>query len=102
MSGTQMAAVFSGLHTEAVSTAVPLLIPRLSEDVRMSLISESLPKLSTQQKLDTLESEEEIPVLIEALVERLGYRERRGLVKRLAEREEEELSSDASMDTNTN
>merc|ERR1719430_2839732 len=72
MSGPQMAAVFGGLRNQALNTALPLLLPKTNEDVKMSIVVDSLPLLSTSQKLDMLqESEEEIPLLIDGLMQRL-------------------------------
>merc|ERR1719184_674285 len=89
MSGPQMAAVFGGLRNQALNTALPLLLPKTNEDVKMSIVVDSLPLLSTSQKLDMLqESEEEIPLLIDGLMQRLGYNERRQVVKSILDREE--------------
>merc|ERR1712107_268760 len=89
MSGQQMAAVFGGLRNQALNTALPLLLPKATEDVKMSIVVDSLPRISTSQKLDMLqETEEEIPVLIEGLMQRLGYNERRQVVKSILDREE--------------
>ena len=121
MSGPQMAAVFGGLRNQvfwrrmtsvilspflqALNTALPLLLPKTNEDVKMSIVVDSLPLLSTSQKLDMLqESEEEvnlisakqsltlsslqIPVLVDGLMQRLGYNERRQVVKSILDREE--------------
>ena len=123
MSGPQMAAVFGGLRNQvfwrqmtqtilfpflqALNTALPLLLPKTNEDVKMSIVVDSLPLLSTSQKLDMLqESEEEvsffvqpedplttlsflqIPLLIDGLMQRLGYNERRQAVKSILDREE--------------
>merc|ERR1712080_526335 len=72
----------------ATNTAIPLLLPNISQDVRMSLIADSLSTLSLNQKLDSLlESDQQIPVMIEALMQRLGYKEREILVGSMVERE---------------
>ena len=90
---------------QALNTALPLLLPKTNEDVKMSIVVDSLPLLSTSQKLDMLqESEEEvnlisakqsltlsslqIPVLVDGLMQRLGYNERRQVVKSILDREE--------------
>jgi len=89
MSGQQMTAVFGGLRNQALNTALPLLLPKANEDVKMSIVVDSLPRISTSQKLDMLqETDEEIPVLIEGLMQRLGYNERRQVVKSILDREE--------------
>merc|ERR1712115_517939 len=73
---------------KATNTAVPLLFPSTSQDVRMSLVADSISRLSVNQKLDSLlESDEQIPVMIEALMQRLGYKEREVLVRSMVERE---------------
>jgi len=88
MSGTHMAAILGGVSTQATNTAVPLLFPSTSQDVRMSLVADSMSRLSVNQKLDSLlESDEQIPVMIEALMQRLGYKEREILVRSMMERE---------------
>merc|ERR1712180_94532 len=88
MSGTHMAAILGGVSTQATNTAVPLLFPSTSQDVRMSLVADSISRLSVNQKLDSLlESDEQIPVMIEALMQRLGYKEREVLVRSMVERE---------------
>merc|ERR1712088_609297 len=77
------------LRNQALNTALPLLLPKTNEDVKMSIVVDSLPLLSTGQKLDMLqESEEEIPLLIDGLMQRLGYNERRQVVKSIVDREE--------------
>ena len=46
---------------QALNTALPLLLPKANEDVKMSIVVDSLPRISTSQKLDMLqESEEEV------------------------------------------
>merc|ERR1712115_288924 len=89
MSGNHMAAVLGGVSTQATNTAVPLLFPNTSQDVRMSLVADSLSRLSVNQKLDSLlESDEQIPVYVEALLQRLGYKERGLIIRSLVDREE--------------
>ena len=51
---------------QALNTALPLLLPKANEDVKMSIVVDSLPRISTSQKLDMLqESEEEVGLFLQ-------------------------------------
>ena len=81
-----------------------MLYSKANDDVKMSISVDSLSKLLVSQKLDVLlESEEEVtsttlvqlfklplqvPDLIDGLIERLGYHERRKVVKMLCANED--------------
>jgi hypothetical protein len=50
---------------QALNTAIPLLLPKTNDDVKMSVIVDSLPRLSTKQKLDVFQdSEEEVNLIL--------------------------------------
>ena len=52
---------FIASFLQALNTALPLLLPKANEDVKMSIVVDSLPRISISQKLDMLqESEEEV------------------------------------------
>jgi len=94
MTDTQMSAVFAGLPNKALNTVVPLLCGKTSAEVRTSISADLLSSLSTAEKMNILfesEEEEEIPIIVEGLLERLGYSERRKLVKSLFDQEKEGL-----------
>ena len=61
MSVTNDVTYFIASVLQALNTALPLLLPKANEDVKMSIVVDSLPHISTSQKLDMLqESEEEV------------------------------------------
>ena len=52
---------FIASFLQALNTALPLLLPKATEDVKMSIVVDSLPRISTSQKLDMLqETDEEV------------------------------------------
>merc|ERR1719458_630964 len=94
MTDTEMSAVFAGLSNKALNTVVPLLCGKTSTEVRTSISADLLSSLPTAQKMNVLfesEEEEEIPIIVEGLLERLGYSERRKLVKTLFDHDPEGL-----------
>jgi len=48
LSNTTLASVMSSLPDEVISTAMPTLFPRTKDDVKLSLILDSVPKLTKQ------------------------------------------------------
>jgi len=93
MSGSQMAAVLATLPSEAINTAIPLLFHKTDQDVRMSLLIDTLARLSVDQKVDSLlESEQQIPDVVQGLLQRLSYEERGFVIKSILEREENPIT----------
>lgn len=73
MPGARLAKVVSCADNKAVNTAVPLLFPRTNDDVKMSLIAETLPNISMKEKLNLLaESEQEIECIVKGLMSLLA------------------------------
>ena len=56
---------------QALNTALPLLLPKATEDVKMSIVVDSLPRISTSQKLDMLqETDEEVSLFPKIFLQR--------------------------------
>ena len=56
---------------QALNTALPLLLPKATEDVKMSIVVDSLPRISTSQKLDMLqETDEEVGLFPKIFLQR--------------------------------
>ena len=56
---------------QALNTALPLLLPKATEDVKMSIVVDSLPRISTSLKLDMLqETDEEVGLFPKIFLQR--------------------------------
>ena len=62
---------FIASFLQALNTALPLLLPKATEDVKMSIVVDSLPRISTSQKLDMLqETDEEVGLFPKIFLQR--------------------------------
>ena len=62
---------FIASFLQALNTALPLLLPKANEDVKMSIVVDSLPRISTSQKLDMLqETDEEVGLFPKIFLQR--------------------------------